>query len=230
MMADNFEHETQREAVGEATAQRNFAVGFLKGNSLSPRKNVVIPPYSVETLVENHVPVRVERKLGKGADFIDLDYADAGAILEDTPEFIFKKSDIVVCLRPLSCDELVQLKDNQILITPVAPEEITAEHLTVLQIKHITALSLRMIQNVENDELLQDILEVEGGMYVASNALGDLTVSLILPLIFNSHLRHALQANPVLLQAIYCYRGTLTREDVSERTETPWCDLLSLCM
>ena len=56
--------------VDEATAQCHFAVGILKGNSLTPQKEIVIPPYSVETLVENHVPVRIERGIGQGADFI----------------------------------------------------------------------------------------------------------------------------------------------------------------
>ena len=109
-MKEDFEHATQMEAVGETTTQHSFAVGILKGNSLTPRKEVVIPPYSVETLVENHVPVRTERGMGKDADFIDLDYADAGALIEDDARYVFQKSDILISLRPLTAEELNQLK------------------------------------------------------------------------------------------------------------------------
>jgi alanine dehydrogenase len=228
-MKEDYEHATQMEAVGEATAQHHFAVGILKGNSLTPRKEVVIPPYSVETLVENHVPVRTERGMGKGADFIDLDYADAGALIEDEPKYVFQKSDILISLRPLTAEELNQLKDNQILITPIPLADITPEHLAILHKKNITALSLRLVHNVEDGELLQDIIHVEGGIYAACNALGDWVLSLIFPLVFNSEMRYALQENPVLMQAIYCYKGILTRHDIGERHDIPWRDLLLLC-
>lgn len=228
-MIEEYEHATQMEAVDELTAQHSFAVGILKGNSLTPRKEVVIPPYSVETLVENHVPVRIQRSMGKGADFIDLDYADAGALIEDDAKYVFQKSDILISLRPLTTEELNQLKDNQILITPIALHDITPEHLSILHKKNITALSLRLVHNVEDDELLQDIIQVEGGPYAACNALGDFVLSLVFPIIFNSAMRYALQENPVLMQAIYCFKGILTRHDISEQYDIPWRDLLTLC-
>ncbi len=134
-MTEDFEHATQMEAVGEATAQHSFAVGILKGNALTPKKEIVIPPYSVETLVENHVPVRTERGMGKDADFIDLDYADAGALIEDDARYVFQKSDILINLRSLTAEELNQLKDNQILITPIPLTDITPEHLAILHKK-----------------------------------------------------------------------------------------------
>ena len=228
-MTEDFEHATQMEAVGEATAQHSFAVGILKGNALTPKKEIVIPPYSVETLVENHVPVRTERGMGKGADFIDLDYADAGALIEDEPKYVFQQSDILISLRPLTAEELNQLKDSQMLITPISLTDIIPEHLAILHKKNITALSLRLVHNVEDGELLQDIIHVEGGPYAACNALGDLVLSLIFPLIFNSEMRYTLQENPVLMQAIYCYKGILTRHDIGERHDIPWRDLLLLC-
>ena len=227
-MVGEYEHQTQRESVGEATAEHHLAVGFLKGNTLTPKKEVVVPPYSIETLVENHVPVIIERGLGAGADFIDLDYADAGAIIEDDTHFIYQKSDIIVSLRPLTIDELAQLRDNQILVTPVTINEINSDLLTFLQMKKITALSLRLVRNVDGGEFLQDILHVEGGLYAAGSALGDYLLSLIFPLIF-SDMRHAIQANPVLTQAVYCYKGILTQQEVAAQQSMPWQDLLRLC-
>lgn len=228
-MIEEYEHATQMATVDEATAQHNFAVGILKGNSLTPRKEVVIPPYSIETLVENHIPVRIERGSGQGADFLDLDYADAGALIEDESRYVYQKSDILISLKPLTPEELKQLKNSQILITPIAPNDISPEHLAILHQKNITALSLKMVNNVEDGELLQDIMQVEGGIYAACNALGDFVLSLVFPLIFNSEMRYALQENPVLMQAIYCYKGILTHQETGERLQIPWRDLLMLC-
>lgn len=228
-MIEEYEHATQMATVDELTAQHNFAVGILKGNSLTPRKEVVIPPYSIETLVENHIPVRIERGSGQGADFLDLDYADAGALIEDESRYVYQKSDILISLRPLTLDELNQLKESQILITPIAPDEIAPDHLAFLRKKNITALSLKLVNNVEDGELLQDILHVEGGIYAACNALGDFVLSLVFPIIFNSEMRYAIQENPVLMQAIYCYKGILTHQETAERHQLPWRDLLTLC-
>ena len=175
------------------------------------------------------MPVRIERGSGKGADFLDLDYADAGALIEDESRYVYQKSDILISLKPLTSEELKQLKDSQILITPIAPNDITPEHLAILHQKNITALSLKMVNNVEDGELLQDILQVEGGIYAACNALGDFVLSLVFPLIFNSEMRYALQENPVLMQAIYCYKGILTHQETGERLQIPWRDLLMLC-
>ena len=58
---------------------------------------------------------------------------------------------------------------------------------------------------------------------------GDFVLSLVFPLIFNSEMRYALQENPVLMQAIYCYKGILTHQETGERLQIPWRDLLMLC-
>lgn len=221
-MTEDHEYETQREAVDEATAQRGLAIGILAGNTLTPRGDVVVPPYTVETLVENHLPVYVERGLGQGAGLIDLDYADAGAILAADADELYRSSDLLVCLRPLSIEEMPQLRDHQILITPVRSDEVTADHLSVLQLKSATALSLRMIRNVEGGELLQDILLADGGAQVSGDALGDLLLSMIFPLVFNSRWQGASRENPALFQALYCYRGVLTREEIAFRLQLPF--------
>jgi len=229
LLEADFELDTQREKVDQALAQHVFSVGILKGNTLTPKKNVVILPYTVETLVENHVSVMVERGLGSGAEFIDLDYADSGAEIEDEQGQVIRKADILVCLRPLSPGELLKLRDDRMVILPMSTGEISAAQLAVMHEKKITALSLRLVKNVVGEELLQDILGAQGGNLRASAALGDLVLSLIFPLLFARNLREAVRMYPSLLNAIYCYKGILTRQEIAERLHLPWSDLLQLC-
>ena len=203
---DSYSPETQREEVGQATAHRNFAVGFLKGNTLTPAKDIVITPNCVKKLVDNEIPVFVERKLGKGANYIDLDYADVGATIEEEPTRIFRNAKIIVRLSPFTENEIRELAEEQIIITPF--RSATHELLAAIRDRKITAVSLNFIQNVDGDEFLQDIIHTKEGPLVASAALGNTILSLIFPLVFNDNLSHALQANPLLGKAMYSYRGT----------------------
>ena len=228
-MEEDFELEPQREEVGQKTAQRKFSVGFLSGNTLTANKNVVIQPYTVETLVENHVTVYVERNLGVGAGFIDLDYADSGATLEENPIEVCKKADILVSLAPLTLEDCAHLHERQILISPFRDEDVSLELIQFLQQKKMTALSLNFIRNVQDTSLLEDILSLSSGNLAAGASLGDLILSMIFSLIFNTNMRDAVQTNPTLLQAIYFYQGILTNKLISKRFNLPFNDLLLIC-
>lgn len=205
-----YELETQRQSVDEPTVPFEFSVGFLNGNTLTPDKRVTILPYTIETLTENHIAVRVCRGLGKPLGLIDLDYADAGAIIEDEVQFVYRKSTVLVKLAPFSLEETSFLKNEQIIVSPVSTAQLSPEILALLQIKNITALSLKLVKNVENGELLDDILHVPEGNWAASAALGDFILSLIFPLFAYPELHSAIIENPSLAQAIYCYKGVLS--------------------
>lgn len=214
---DNYSPETQREAVGQETAHRNFAVGFLKGNTLTPAKDIVITPQCVKKLVDSEIPVFTERKLGKGADYIDLDYADVGATIEEEPARICRNAKIIVRLSPFTETEIWNLAEEQIIITPFPTDLATPELLAAIQARKITAISLNLIQNVEGDEFLHDIIHTKEGPWVASAALCNTILSLIFPLVFNDNLSYALQANPLLSKALYSNKGTITNKEIGDR-------------
>lgn len=206
---DNYSPETQREAVGHATAHRNYAVGFLKGNTLTPAKDIVITPNCIKKLVDSEIPVFIERKLGKGADYIDLDYADVGATIEEEAANVCRNSKIIVRLSPFTPNEIANLAEEQIIITPFLTDSATSELLAAIQVRKITAICLNLIRNVDGDEFLQDIIHTPEGPWVASAALGNTILSLIFPLVFNDNLCHAMQNNPLLTNSIFSYKGVV---------------------
>ena len=225
---DNYTPETQREAVGQATAHRNFAVGFLKGNTLSPAKNIVITPNCVKKLIDNEIPVFIERKLGKGADYIDLDYADVGVTIEEDADAVCRQVQILVRLSPFAPDELMALKKESIIITPFPLEKVDTQVIASITERRLTAISLNLIQNVDGDEFLQDIIHTKEGPWVASAALCNTILSLIFPIVFNAKLSYALQANPLLIKCIYSYEGTITHPAIAERAGMKHTDLLEI--
>lgn len=221
-------YDPQEEAVELATEQRNFSVGFLKKNTLTPKKEIVIPPITIKRLVENEVEVSTERFLGKGFNFIDLDYADMGATIVDEAEMIIQHANIIVQLAPFATEDLLLLKHNQIIISTTGYDDLSAEDLLIMQEKNITAISLNFVKNVEGSNLLDDILKNDSKAYSCA-AIGELAVSLILPIILNNNLRYAIQTAPILLNAIYCYKGKLTNPQIASNLNLPYTDLLMLC-
>lgn len=218
----------QESPIGLSTEQRNFSVGFLKKNTLLQLKKIAFPPITINKLVNNHVPVRIERKIGKELGFIDLDYADMGADIEDTRELIIEHTNILVQLAPFTADELSQLEDNQIIISSSNVQDITPDDIRIMQEKKITALSLNFVKNVEGGNLMEDIIRNESSAQ-SCGAIGELVISLILPIIFNNNLRYAVQTAPTLLNAIYCYKGKLAHAEIAQRNNLPFTDLLMLC-
>jgi len=229
MGLDDFALDTQREEVGTETDQRNFVVGFLKRNSLTDHKKIVILPSLIKRLVEGNIPTMVERNLGKGADFIDLDYADVGAIIEESAECICQKSNILIQLSPFTKEDLSRLPAGQIIISPFPVAEVDKEILSLLQLKKITAISLHLVPNAQGDCFLQDILQTKDNPLVASAALCNLLATTIISLVYNANVRYAVQTNPMLLKAIFCYKGILTNAEIAQRCNVPFSDLLMLC-
>ncbi len=226
-LADDFELEAQKESVDVSTMQRNYSVGFLQNNLL--RKNsMVITPSVVQKLVDNHVPVWVQRGLGKD-NYIDLDYADVGAFLEDEASEVISRADIIVQLAPLTVEELSQLKDNQIVISYTDLEMVSKEDLSVLQQKKITALSLDDALDANGNRLVSTILGWNVDISVKCVALEDFLLAVFFALIFTGNIRHAVQRNPALLQIIYCYKGIITHKKLSDKYSLLWKDLLLLC-
>ncbi|HNW67387.1 MAG TPA: hypothetical protein PKK66_00850 [Bacteroidales bacterium] len=227
-LSDNFELGVQKEAVDVSTAQRNYLVGFLRGMISTDSEQIVVTPQLVAALVDNHVPVRVERKLG-GDSFIDLNYADVGAWIEDEADAVIRRSNILVKLSPFTRDDFSQFLDNQIIISYSDIEQLTLEELQIFQQKKITAISIDKAIDANGKHLISTILNWKVDHIIKCRALDDYLQSLLLAMIMNSNLRYAVQMNPALLHTVYCYKGMITNQELSNRFSLPWKDLLLLC-
>lgn len=78
---------------------------------------VGLTPNSVHELVHYGHRVLVEKNAGEGIGCFDQDYVSAGAIVVDTPEEIFKKSDMIVKVKEPQPNECNMLREGQVLFT-----------------------------------------------------------------------------------------------------------------
>ncbi len=134
---------------------------------------VAITPQGVSVLTKNDHTVYVEKSAGIGSGFFDEEYQAAGAILLNSIEEIYEKSEIILKVKEPQPSEYKYLKKNQILFTYLhlaVEKDLTKE----LIAKKITSIGYETIQ--KHDGLLPLLLpmsEVAGKMSVqiAANLL-----------------------------------------------------------
>lgn len=134
---------------------------------------VAITPAGVRDLVKNSHKVLVQKTAGSNSGFEDSEYIEQGAMIVDTIEEVYAKSDVVVKVKEPQPSEYNLLKENQTLFTYLhlaVDEELTK----VLMNKKVTAIAYETIQTEDGQlPLLVPMSEVAGKMSVqiAANIL-----------------------------------------------------------
>ncbi len=78
---------------------------------------VACTPSSVKEIVSNDHEVLVEKGAGIGSGFSDEEYEKQGAIIIDTAEELYEKSDLIYKVKEIFPEEFKLLKENQIIFT-----------------------------------------------------------------------------------------------------------------
>lgn len=127
---------------------------------------VALTPYGVKTLTNHEHKVYVEKSCGAALCFFDEDYIRAGAVICDTPEEVYEKSDMIVKIHAPQVSEFHLLKKNQILFSSTdlsKNKELTVELLN----KKITCVSYETIQKEDGSfPLIFQMSEIAGKVTV----------------------------------------------------------------
>ena len=91
-------------------------VGILKEIKIA-EKRVSMTPGGVVAMVQNGHKILVEKDAGTGAGYPDTEYTAAGATIIDTPDEVFKKSDMVMHVKEPQPSEYDLIKEGQIVFT-----------------------------------------------------------------------------------------------------------------
>lgn len=134
---------------------------------------VALIPANVHALVKSSNTVIIEKNAGLNAGFTDSQYIEQGAVIANTPEEVYSKSDIIIKVKEPQPSEYKLLKEHQTLFTYLhlaVDKELTK----VLLDKKITAIAY---ETIETDDgmlpLLLPMSEIAGKMSVqiAANLL-----------------------------------------------------------
>ena len=131
---------------------------------------VGITPDNVLGFVADGHTVLVETGAGEGAGFPDAQYAQAGAVIVDTPAEVFAKADMIIKVKEPEACEYAYLRENQILFTylHLAPNPELAEALISRNVK---AVAFETITDKEgNLPCLRPMSQIAGRLSIQEGA------------------------------------------------------------
>jgi len=183
-------------------------IGLLSSETISAP--LLLSLKHIEEFVNERVAVLIQRGLGDEHEISDYEFTEYGAdIMEDEPP-IMALSNILVKYDPFSLEEILFLKNKQIIISTAPPELFTHEMVKFLHEQKITAVGINFL-NLERVSVQDAVKQI---------------VSLF---VFSKNIRQYIQLNPLLLKSIYCYNGEICNRVIAESAGVPWKDLAELC-
>lgn len=130
---------------------------------------VSMVPLGVRQLVRRGVTVLVEAAAGVGSDYLDEEFADAGAEVVSTAAEVFERSDLIIKVKEPQPVELAMLRDGQMIFTYLhlaADSDLTE----ALVATGVTGIAYETVQVGHRLPLLEPMSEVAGRMSVMVGA------------------------------------------------------------
>ena len=138
-------------------------------------KRVCLTPDAVSALTANGHRVMIESGAGKGANFNDKDYSDAGAEVTNDTAKVFS-CPIILKVEPPSLDEISLINPQTILISALQLKTQTKSYFKTLAEKRITAIAFEFIKDNDGaNPAVRSLSEIAGtaSILIASELLSN---------------------------------------------------------
>ncbi len=140
--------QPQAELMKIYKEKKNSYIGIPKGE-LSEEKRIPLSPIAVSFFTNEGYDVFIESGAGKGANYSDEEYINAGATITKDKKEIFQCS-IVIKISPFSEKEIDMLGNNQTIISALQPTSQTRTNITKLIAKNTNAIAFEYIRDNQN--------------------------------------------------------------------------------
>lgn len=220
--------KTQEQTIEFGLVAQPITLGLVKGDRPIPDV-VLFTPELVEKLCEQGIRVFVQRDYAAHTSFTNMDYADAGAEIIDDFFALAEVSKVLVKFSPFTEEELILLRDEQIVISRLIINELTQKYIQLLKQKQAYAIAINLITDKEDWSELDNILMSSANAEIMNKRLGLFILPLVEAVLFSKNFRAVVQTNPALLQSVFCFKGVLCNRMVAEHLDMMWKDILSLC-
>jgi alanine dehydrogenase len=135
----------QEETLEILKRKGNLFIGIPKETSFQ-EKRVCLTPDAVSALVSNGHRVLLEKGAGKGANFSDRQYSEAGAEITNDLAKVFS-CPIILKVEPPSLEELKHINPQSIVISALQIKTQHSSYFKALASKRITALAFEFIRD-----------------------------------------------------------------------------------
>jgi len=138
----------QEEMIEIAKKQKQLVIGLPK-ESAHFENRIALSPQAVNTLTSFGHKVIIESEAGKGANYTDREYSEAGGLIINDKETIYK-SEIILKVAPFSFEEIEFLRENQTLISSLHINTQTEDGIKKLMQKKVKAIAFENIKSEDD--------------------------------------------------------------------------------
>jgi len=165
---------TQEEEIVLKLNKNQIIIGIPKETSFQEDR-ICLSPESVGVLTSNNITIFIEEGAGVGANFLDSDYSENGAIIVSSSD-VYEKSNLILKVEPPTIEEVKLMKENQILISALQIKAINKNYLQRLLDKKITAIAFEYMEDeVGEISIVRAMSEIAGNtsILIASEYLSN---------------------------------------------------------
>ena len=158
--------KTLEKRLIKSESNRSLKIGLPKEIS-NDEGRISLTPGGVAVLKANGHDIYIEQDAGQEANFVDHEYADAGAEISLSTEDLYEKSEIILKVAPPTPEEFELLDDGHLLFSALHIGNTTEEFLQVLINRCDAAIGYEFIES-ENGEfpVVRMMHEITGSMSV----------------------------------------------------------------
>ena len=140
-------------------------IGIPKEN-IYEEKRVALAPAGVDSLIRAGHTIYIQSGAGEGSNISDEDYAQTGAIIVYSSEEVYRRSELIAKVTPLSDEETELLQENQILFSFLHLAVGNKSTIEKLLKKNITAIGYELIEGQEGLPVLHSMSEIAGQLSI----------------------------------------------------------------
>lgn len=151
----------QEEMLETGRHQRSLTIGIPRESGPSENR-VALTPQGVELLADNGHQVVVEKGAGDAANYFDHDFSEAGAMIAQSKEEVYK-SEVILKISPPTPEDISLLKPNQLLLSFLYMPRQTRESITALLNARVNAIGYEFLKDDGGCyPVIRSMSEIEG--------------------------------------------------------------------
>src|SRR5690606_17357147 len=108
---------------------------------------IALTPNAVQVLVANGHDILYEQGAGKGANFTDREYTEAGAQICYSAREVYERADLILKVAPPTLDEIELMQHKQTLVSALQITVQPKDYMKKLSEKKINAIAWDYIQD-----------------------------------------------------------------------------------
>lgn len=155
-------HLTQEQVLEKKRQRHSITIG-IPAEDKSKENRISLTPQGVEILSLNGHKVLIEKGAGDGANYFDNEFSEAGAIIVDTKEEIYKQSEVILKITPPTLSEIDLLNQGQLLMSFFYISHQDNKSFLKLASRRINALGFEFLKDeLNNYPVIRSLSEIEG--------------------------------------------------------------------